>query len=215
MDGLAPQDLLQLVDRPGSVVGDVLAAWGGPMLLLADERIKAKAHHIDQLQLCLGRSLTSMILPPSGAGQLYAIVVAHQPAIERQWNIELEPAAIDFAVAQRHRFECCPGELLVWFKRAAASLNLFALRGSSESVALAAKIQTLECQRLVAHARQSSIEEPDLTLEKLVWQQQVAASDWRQRHARGSLRKLGVADLQAELKCRLAANSAGVHTVHH
>jgi hypothetical protein len=215
MDGLAPQDLLQLVGRPGSVVGDVLAAWGGPMLLLADERIKAKAQHIGQLQLCLGRSLTSMILPPCGAGQLYAIVVAHQPAIERQWNIELEPAAIDFAVAQRHRFECCPGELLVWFKRAAASLNLFALRGSSESVALAAQIQTLECQRLVAHARQSGIGEPDLALEKLVWQQQVAANDWHQRHARGSLRKLGVADLQAELKCRLAANLAGVHTVHH
>jgi hypothetical protein len=215
MDGLAPQDLLQLVGRPGSVVGDVLAAWGGPMLLLADERIKAKAQHIDQLQLCLGRSLTSMILPPSCAGQLYAIVVAHQPAIERQWNIELEPAAIDFAVAQRHRFECCPGKVLVWFKRAAASLNLFALRGSSESVALTAQIQTLERQRLVAHARQSSIGEPDLALEKLVWQQQVAAGDWHQRHARGSLRKLGVADLQAELKCRLAANSAGVHTVHH
>ncbi|AKO52027.1 hypothetical protein ABA45_05960 [Marinobacter psychrophilus] len=215
MDGLAPQDLLQLVGRPGSVVGDVLAAWGGPMLLLADERIKAKAQHIGQLQLCLGRSLTSMILPPCGAGQLYAIVVAHQPAIERQWNIELEPAAIDFAVAQCHRFECCPGELLVWFKRAAASLNLFALRGSSESVALAAQIQTLECQRLVAHARQSGIGEPDLALEKLVWQQQVAANDWHQRHARGSLRKLGVADLQAELKCRLAANLAGVHTVHH
>jgi len=215
MDGLAPQDLLRLVGRPGSAVGDVLAAWGGPMLLLADERMKATVQHVDQLQLCLGRSLTSVMLPPCGAGQLHAIVVAHQPAIERQWNIELEPAAIDFAVAQRHLFECCPGKLLMWLERAAARLNLFALRGSSEASALAAQIQTLECQRLVAHARQSSIGEPDLALEKLVWQQQVAAGEWRQRDARGSLRKLGIADLQAELKCWLAANSAGVHTVHH
>jgi len=100
-------------------------------------------------------------------------------------------------------------------ERAAARLNLFALRGTSESSALAAQIQTLECQRLVAHARQIGIEEPDLALEKLVRQQQIAENDWHQRDALGSLRKLGVADLQAELKCWLAANSEGVHTVHH
>jgi len=215
MDGTAPQDLLRLVGRPGSAVGDVLAAWGGPMLLLGDKRMEVTVKHVDQLQLCLGRSLTSAVLPPCGAGQLRAILVAHQPAIERQWNIELEPAAIDFAIAHRHRFDCCPGQLLMCLERAAARLNLFALRGTSESSALAAQIQTLECQRLVAHARQSSIVEPDLALEKLVRQQQVAEGEWHRRHARGSLRQLGVADFQAELKCWLAANSAGVHTVHH
>jgi hypothetical protein len=215
MDGLAPQDLLRLASRPGSAAGDVLAAWGGPMLMLADERTKTTARHVDQLQLRLGRSLASVMLPLCGAGQLRAIVTAHQPAIERQWNVEIESAAIDFTVAQRHRFECCPGKLLMWLERTAARLNLFALRGGSEALALAAQIQTLECQRLVAHARQSSIGEPDLALEKLVWQQQVAAGKWRRRDARGSLRKLGVADLQAELKGWLAANSADVHTAHH
>ena len=215
MDGITPQDLLRLAGRPGSAVGDVLAAWDGPILLLADERLKGKAQNDDQLQACLGRSLTSVMLPPCGAGQLRAIVVAHQPAIERQWNIELEAAAIDFSVEHRHRFECCPGKLLMWLERTAARMNLFALRGSSESAALAAQVKTLECQRLVAHARQIGIEEPDLALEKLVRQQQAAESDWHQRDALGSLRKLGVADLQAELKCWLAANSEGVHTVHY
>ena len=215
MDGIAPQDLLRLAGWPGSAAGNVLAAWGGPMLLLADECVTAKAQLYDRLQLCLGRVLTNVTLPPCGASQLRAIVVAHQPAIERQWNIELEPAAIDFAVAQRQRLECCPGKLLMWLERAAARLNLFALRGSSESAALTAQIHTLECQRLVAHARSGSIGEPDLMLEKLVRQQRVAEDEWRQRYARGSLRQLGVTDLQAELNCWLAANSAGVHTVHH
>jgi hypothetical protein len=171
--------------------------------------------HNKQNRQHLGRSLTTVTLPPCGAGQLCAIVVAHQPAIERQWNVELEPEAIDFAIAQRHRIECCPGQLLMWFERAAARLNLFALGGSSESAALTAQIHALECRRLVAHARQNSIGEPDLELENLVRQQQVAEGQWRQRHARGNLRQLGVADLRAELECRLAANSAGVHTVHH
>jgi hypothetical protein len=103
----------------------------------------------------------------------------------------------------------------MWLERAAARLNLFALRRGSEASALAAQIQTLECQRFVTHARQSSIGKPDLALEKLVWQQQVAAGKWHWRDARGSLRKLGVADLQADLKGWLAANSACVHTVHH
>ncbi|MEH6357024.1 MAG: hypothetical protein V7760_13520 [Marinobacter sp.] len=215
MDGIAPQDLLQLAGRPGSAAGDVLAAWNGPMLLLADERNKTQAQPYGHLKVCLGRSLACVTLPPCGADQLRSIVVAHQPVIERQWNIEMEPAVIDFAVAQRHQCECSPGKLLTWLERAAARLNLFALRGSSESDALAAQIRTLECQRLVAYARQISIDEPDLVLEKLVRQQQAAAGEWHQRDARGSLRKLGVADLQAELKCWLAANSAGVHTVRH
>jgi hypothetical protein len=59
------------------------------------------------------------------------------------------------------------------------------------------------------------MDEPDLALEKRVQQQQFAESAWHQRDTLGSLRKLGVADLQAELKCWLAANSEGVHTVHH
>ena len=103
----------------------------------------------------------------------------------------------------------------MWLQRTAARLNLFAVRGTSESVALAAKIQTLECQRLVAHARQGSMSKTSRALAKLARKQQIAQNEWHQRHASGSLRQLGVADLQAELKCWLAAHSEGVHTVHH
>src|SRR5690554_7371952 len=93
------------------------------------------------------------MMPEMSATQRKAILMAHQPAIEKRWNIHLSSAAVDYASSRNSRMVARPGGMLEWVRRAAARLDLFASRGPLGALAVAGQQDALRRQSLVALAK--------------------------------------------------------------
>lgn len=211
LDNVTPSALQVLMDHPSGLVYELVQQWQGPLVLLGSEDQCGAAESYRALEHRLGRALEIHETPPTSEMQRKAILVAHQAAIERRWNIHLSQPVIEFAASRRSRCVCAPGGMLQWVERAAARLELFARRGPVNSVALSGQAETLRRQSLVALARQEPLGEIEQSLADVQLLRAATEVDWYERKTAGTLRQLTVEDLRFELERWLAARPGPVH----
>ena len=214
LDNVSPADLAAMMAPELSVARSLVTGYPGPVVMLGPDSPEAEAA-VGQLERCLGRDFDIFDMPGTSTGQKVAILTAHQPAIEKRWNIELSQALIRYAASSRSRLVGSPGGMIQWVERAAARLNLFSERGSIEGMALAGRTDTLRRQSLVAIARQQPTEALERTLESLAIDRAAAEVAWHERKAEGTLRTLKTDDLRHELERWVAARPGPVHYVVH
>ncbi|AOY88226.1 hypothetical protein BKP64_08640 [Marinobacter salinus] len=212
LDNTSPADLLALMQRPGSVSAQLVGGWEGGLLLLGPDNNTGEERILEHW---LGRSLEVFDMPGSSQVQRKAILVAHQAAIEKQWNIELPLSVIHYAATRRSHCVSMPGGILQWVERAAARLDLFARCGSAESLALAGQADTVRRQSLVAMARNEDVGAPGSGLDDLHLRKAAAEVLWHERKSAGTLRRLSSEDLRWELERWVAARPGPVHYVLH
>lgn len=215
LDNVSPSDVVTFLSQPDGIARELLTSWQGPILMLAaaDE---PRAHQDERrLSALLGRDLDTMALPGISAVQRMAILSAHQPAIEKRWNIQIAPATMRFAASCRSQCLATPGAMLEWLQRAAARLDLFAARGPLNALAGAAQHETLRRQSLVAMARGEDWQVAEAAMKTVEIEQAAAEVIWHERKRAGTLRRLMVEDLRAELERWLAARPGPVHYVRH
>jgi len=214
LDNVSPADLAAMMAPELSVARSLVTGYPGPVVMLGPDSPEAEAA-VGQLERCLGRDFDIFDMPGTSTGQKIAILTAHQPAIEKRWNIELSQTLIRYAASSRSRLVGSPGGMIQWVERAAARLNLFSERGSIEGMALAGRTDTLRRQSLVAIARQQPTEALERTLESLAIDRAAAEVAWHERKAEGTLRTLKTDDLRHELERWVAARPGPVHYVVH
>jgi len=212
LDNVSPAEVMALASRWDSLAAQLLRSWQGPVLLLGPTTVKGM-EPVTELEQWLGRSMDIFDMPPSGYLQKKSILTAHQPAIEKQWNVRLSSGVIAFAAGCRNQTVASPGGMLQWVERAAARLSLFASRGPTSALALSGQADTLRRQSLVALARQEPIEELESCLVQTELERAAAEVDWYERNAAGTLRTLTLEDLRQELERWVAARPGPVHYV--
>ena len=214
LDNVSPVDLATMMASEHSVARSLVTGYPGPVLMLGPDSPEAGGA-IEQLERWLGRDFDIFDMPGTSTGQKVAILTAHQPAIEKRWNIELSQTLVRHAASSRSRLVGSPGGMIQWVERAAARLNLFAERGPIKGMALAGKTDTLRRQSLVAMARQQPTEALERSLESLAVERAAAEVAWHERKAEGTLRTLKMDDLRHELERWVAARPGPVHYVVH
>ncbi|WP_372966244.1 hypothetical protein [Marinobacter sp.] len=214
LDNVSPPELLELMLQPNGVARELVTGWQGPILMLAPN---GGYDHDEELRVTrlLGRELSVMCMPDACPMQRRAILTAHQPLIEKTFNIEISLAGIDYAVSRRSRCVVSPGGMLEWVRRAAARLELFANRGSLEAAAIAGTQDVFRRQSMVAIARNEDWSESEQGIRNLEVERAAAEVVWHERQRAGTLRKLSVEDLRQELERWVAARSGPVHYVLH
>ncbi|MGM0953468.1 MAG: hypothetical protein ACQEW7_10870 [Pseudomonadota bacterium] len=210
LDNTSPADLLALMAQPESRLSDLLAEWPGPVLLLACEQ-GADYRALRRLERLSGRLAERFSVPEVSCTQRRAILAAHQPAIEKRWQIQISDAALDYAAAHADTNLATPGELLQWLERASARLDFVARRGSVSAMALEAEHDALRRQSLVTMARGGSWQLLEQGMAQLKAGRADADRCWHERKQAGTLRCLQVEDLQAEPEPWLAGVSRAVH----
>lgn len=214
LDNVTPADLLMLMDRPLGLASELVLRWQGPMVLLGPDSPDSDGSR-RVLEQRLGRALEICDIPLSSMMQRKAILVAHQAAIERRWNLHIPRSAIQFVASRRSRCVSTPGRMLQWVERAAARLELFARRGPASSVAFSGQADTLRRESLVAMARQEPLDDIEQSLEEIHLLRTAAEIAWHERKAMGTLHRLTVEDLREELERWVAARPGPVHYVLH
>ncbi|MDO6823691.1 hypothetical protein [Marinobacter sp. 1_MG-2023] len=214
LDNVTPADLLSLMSLPCGLASELVLRWKGPVVLLGPDA-SGSDECCSLLEQRLGRTLETFDMPLSSVGQRKAILVAHQAAIERRWNIQLPDPVTQFASSRRSRCVSSPGGMLQWVERAAARLDLFARRGSASSVALSGQAHTLRRESLVAMARQESVSEIEASLTEVSLLHAATEVAWHERKAAGTLRCLTLDDMRQELERWVAARRGPVHYVLH
>ena len=212
LDNMPPADLSLLMERPTSLASELVANWGGPIVLLGPASSAGKARHLEQR---LGRLIEVCDMPGSSESQREAILTAHQASIEKRWNLELPLAVIRYAATRRSHSVSSPGGMLQWVERAAARLDLFARWGPMDALAVEGQADTLRRQSLVAMARFEPQARLSESLDELQLQRAALEVSWHERRASGKLRRLSIADLRSELERWVAARSGPVHYVQH
>ncbi|WP_417517375.1 hypothetical protein [Marinobacter sp.] len=214
LDNVTPSDLLALIDLPNGLASEMVLRWKGPLVLLGPDATDSD-EYCSLLEQRLGRALETFDMPLSSVKQRKAILVAHQAAIERRWNVQLPYPVAQFAASRRSRCVSSPGGMLQWVERAAARLDLFARRGAARSVALSGQVDTLRRQSLVAMARQESVNEIETSLAEVSLLRAATEVAWHERKAAGTLRRLTLEDMRQELERWVAARRGPVHYVLH
>lgn len=214
MDNVSPAEVLTLAGRRDSLAGQLIQSWQGPVLLLGPGPCRG-ADSVAELEQWLGRSMDVFDMPVSGYSQKKSILTAHQPVIEKQWNVRLSDGVITYAAGCHSPSVGSPGGMLQWVARAAARLNLVASRGPAAALALTGQADTLRRQSLVALARQEPIDELESSLAKTELERAAAEVAWYERKAAGTLRTLTLEDLRQELERWVAARPGPVHYVVH
>jgi len=212
LDNVSPLELLELMAQPNGVARELVSGWCGPILLLAP-CAESDTDGEQRLSHLLGRTLEVVTMPPVSTGQRRAILTAHQPLIEKRFNVEVALAAVEYAATRQSRCVASPGGMLEWVRRAAARLQMFASRGPLESVALAGRQDVARRQSLVSAARGESFHNDDPEMQDLELSRAASEVLWHERQRSGTLRRLTVDDLRQELERWLAAAPEPVHYV--
>lgn len=171
--------------------------------------------HVVRLGQLLGREPEVLALPPVSVSQRKAVLTAHQPEIEKRWNIQISQSALEYAVSRQSRCVTTPGGMLQWVRRACARLDLYASRGSVAAAVLEGERQVCHRQSLIALARGGNSHALEQKAEALAIEQAAADVLWHERKRAGTLRKLLVEDLRDELDRWVAARPEPVHYVRH
>ncbi len=212
LDNTPPADLQALMNNAHSLARELVSGWQGPVLLTGPG---SDSEAEQSLQRLLGRTLCVFDMPESDPGQRKAVLLAHQAAIEKRWNIELPLAVIDYVASRRSLCVSFPGGMLEWVERAAARLSLFARHGPAEARAMADQCDTLRRQSLVALARDEPVSDIDKALNELQVLKTAAEITWHERKVTGTLRRLSTEDLRCELERWVAGRPGPVHYVLH
>ncbi|MBR9870872.1 MAG: hypothetical protein GYB26_07020 [Gammaproteobacteria bacterium] len=212
LDNVSPAGLLELMALPNGVARELVTGWQGPIVLLAPNE-GGDAGGEQRLSHLLGRTLEVISMPAVGRAQRRAILTAHQPLIEKRFNVEIALSAVEYAATRQSRCVAAPGGMLEWVRRAAARLELFASRGPLESAELAGRQEVSRRQALVAMARGESFSGEDKDLKNVELERAAAEVLWHERQRSGTLRRLTVDDLRQELERWLAAAPEPVHYV--
>ncbi|HAC27790.1 MAG TPA: hypothetical protein DCX68_02120 [Marinobacter hydrocarbonoclasticus] len=214
LDNVSPADLLTLIAEPLGLIRDLVSGWSGPILLIGRDSMTDSSGVVRLGQL-LGREPEVLELPPVSVRQRRAVLTAHQPAIEKRWNIQVSQAALEYAASRQSSCVSTPGGMLQWVRRAAARLDLFASRGSVSAAALEGEKEVWHRQSLVALARGEDCHLAEQKAEVLMIEQAAADVLWHERKRAGTLRRLLVDDLREELERWVAARPGPVHYVRH
>ena len=214
LDNVSPADLMALAARWDSLAAQLIQSWQGPVLLLGPQGVQSP-DSVRGLEQWLGRSMDVLDMPACGYLQRKSILTAHQPVIEKQWNVRFSSGVIAYAAGCRSESVAAPGHMLQWVARSAARLNLFANRGPTAALALKGQADTMRRQTLVALARQQPTDELEGNLAKTELERAAAEVDWHERRASGSLRTLTTEDLRQELERWVAARPGPGHYVGH
>ncbi len=212
LDNVSPVALLELMAQPNGVAREVVSGWQGPILLLAPDE-GGDTGEEQRLSHLLGRSLDVVPMPAVSTAQRRAILTAHQPLIEKRFNVEITLSALEYAATRQSRCVALPGGMLEWVRSAAARLEIFANRGPLESVALTGTQDVFRRQLLVSMARGEEGIDEDLDLKDLELARAAAEVLWYERQRAGSLRRVMVEDLRQELERWLAAGPEPVQYV--
>ncbi len=202
LDNMSPADLALLMADNQSVASQLIPAHEGAILLLSDGE---STSGVDELECRTGRRLAKVAMPPANSFQNLAILSAHQPVIENHWRVELTPTALRFACSaagcvgvDRER-ALTSGEVIGWVSQAAARVALVAERGLMDSQRLAAEMETLQRQLLVAMAREQPTHELEQAMEWVASERAATEASWHERREAGTLRQVTVDDLKYEL----------------
>src|SRR5690606_34122170 len=178
-----------LIAEPLGLIRDLVSGWSGPILLIGRDSMTDSSGVVRLGQL-LGREPEVLELPPVSVRQRRAVLTAHQPAIEKRWNIQVSQAALEYAASRQSSCVSSPGGMLQWVRRAAARLDLFASRGSVSAAALEGEKEVWHRQSLVALARGEDCHLPEQKAEVLMIEQAAADVLWHERKRAGTLRRL-------------------------
>ena len=214
LDATSPAALSVLMDEPDGLIRQLVSSWHGPMLLVGT-RHPGEEDTARRLGFRLGRELETREIPAISTTQRRAILGAHQPAIEKRWNIQISAAALDYAATRHSRSVAGPGGMLQWVQRAAARLDQLATRGPVDSLALAGQQDALRRQTLVALARGEGVDTHDEALKALALERSASEVLWHERQRAGTLRRVLVEDLRQELERWVAARTGPGHYVAH
>jgi hypothetical protein len=209
LDNMPPADLVALMNQPSSLAAQLVPGWPGSILLLGPGTDDVGADR--ELEWRLGRAVDVVDMPLPGNDQRLAILVAHQPILEKRWNVEIPESVLRYAAGFRDSALALPGQLIHWVERACVRLAMHAQRGSSRHQALRAQLDTLRRQSLVAVARQEDHDGLSEAIRTLEGRLADLDAEWEQRRAAGRLRRLQVQDLQEERQRWLAAEPAPVN----
>ncbi|KEF32946.1 hypothetical protein D777_00508 [Marinobacter nitratireducens] len=212
LDNTSPSDLMALMSKPESVSAELVSSWQGPMLLIGPTSSDGEERVLSRW---LGRSFDVFDMPSCSPAHRKTILVAHQAAIEKRWNVELPQSVIQYAATRQSRCVASPGGMLQWVERAAARLDMLARRGPGESLVMAGREDSLNRQKLVALARGEPVSDLDGSLDELRLQQTAADVAWQERKSANRLRRLTIEDLRRELERWVAARPGPVHYVLH
>lgn len=198
LDNLSPAEIMSLLAEPDHPARHLIPDHGGPIMLLSPET-EGDAIAVRRLERVTGRSLVRHDLPASSMGQNQAVLVAHQAAIEKRWQVDITDEAMEFAVAGL-RYRATPGQVVEWMERAAARVSVVAEEGPRECRRLRAEIQTLEKRIETARARDLPSEELICARDELSLELTAAEIDWLERQSQGTLTQVLPTDLREELE---------------
>ncbi|MBO6850067.1 MAG: hypothetical protein JJ867_06265, partial [Marinobacter sp.] len=111
LDNVSPGEVLTLARRWDSLAAQLIQSWRGPVLLLGPGTSRG-ADAVAELEQWLGRSMDLFDMPACGYLQKKAILTAHQPVIERQWNVRLSDGVIAYAAGCHSQSVGSPGGML-------------------------------------------------------------------------------------------------------
>lgn len=198
LDNMSPGQLMDFLNRDGHLAQQLVPDFPGPVLLLGhgggDDR-----QACEDLACHLGRPVERFRLPGVTGCQLLAVAVAHQPRIEKRWQVELSPGAVHCAARLAARDKLTPGGTLALLERAAVRVALYAERGPLDSQGIAGEENSLRRQLLVAMARHHELGKLEKSLHELALQRAASEVSWHERKAAGNLRRVLVDDVVDEM----------------
>ncbi|WP_404363686.1 hypothetical protein [Marinobacter sp.] len=195
LDNTSPADLLTLMADETGIARHLLPGYSGPILMLSPH---CRGSAVTRLEQQLGRPVTPLSMPRPEASQHFAILAAHQPDIERRWEVEISESALRYAGSVSGLAGLTPGDSLQWLSRAAARVAMLAERGPLEAQRLAGEVDTLQRQLLVAIARHRPTGVLEESLERLCIERAAAEVCWHERREEGNLRRVLIDDLKYE-----------------
>ncbi|MDV2077683.1 hypothetical protein [Marinobacter xestospongiae] len=199
LDQVSPGELCELLDKDGSELARRLGAHAGPILLVGRCRPEVSGA-VQALECRLGRTLQRLRFPLPGRGQLTAVVHAHQPCLEKRWQVRIESDALARVVAAWPDPVDTPGKALAILERAAVRKALRLRQGQgSEAIRLAGEVQLLRQRLLIGLARQQPVAELERVLHQLCLQQTAAEVSWQEELHGGALDDLRPQDVEQEL----------------
>ncbi|CAN0601894.1 unnamed protein product, partial [Ectocarpus sp. 12 AP-2014] len=113
LDNVSPAEVLTLAGRWDSLAAQLIQGWRGPVLLLGPGASRG-AEAVAELEQWLGRSMDLFDMPACGYLQKKAILTAHQPVIEKRWNVCLSDGVIAYAAGCHSQSVGAPGGMLQW-----------------------------------------------------------------------------------------------------
>lgn len=197
LDDMSPDDLLYLMKDPLHPASELLLSHPGPVLLASRASGREDAQ---SLMAHSGRSVEPMDMPPSGIDHRLSILRGKQPAIEREWRVDIDPDALHRAArGVSPEWPETPGGSLRWLMAAAARVALEAEQGDPALRSAEARIDDLNRALLLAQARGGDVDSLERDIRQAEIERAAYSVDWHEKARRGDLRTVRAVDVEWEI----------------